>query len=512
MNFSRKTFLQSATIFAISATAVCFPFLLRRLLWPEGLTAWADNIFWPATGVNVAALLICGTRYWPVLLLNVLPAWLLLGHPPGGSFLGASANAVEAFVTAWALRRFGGFDGAFDRVRPVVVLLLASLIAPLVNTLTFPAYLVATGVIAPQDYGKALANWNLANGGAMLLLAPALVAVARRRWTFPQRHRAENVAWLVAGLVCGALALDAIFGHAGLNYAFLFFPFVIFVALRYGAAEVATSLAVVMVLIYALMVYHARDLPAAQMPAILWFLQAFCWALAATGLLVSALLRERHEADARARAGERFGLEASLREERARLQALRYQVNPHFLFNTLNSLRSTLPLSAPVPRGMIDALASYLRGTLEHADGDTVPLEHEVASIRGYLDIEKIRFGDELRIETDIEPATLRAAVPVFLLQPLVENAIRHGFETVKGVFHLRITARLDGNRLRIEVANSGEWVERSASSVRTGIGLENIRHRLRLLHGDQASFDRDASGGWVRFHIELPLTPCAAS
>lgn len=512
MSVTQHTFLRGLAFSAASAAAVCFPFLLRELLWPEGLVAWADNVFWPATGVNVAGLLILGTRFWPVLLLNALPAWLLLGHPLGGSLLGASTNAAEAVLAAWALRRFGGFDGTFDRMRPLVILLVVSFIAPLVNTLTFPAYLVATGALAPANYVKALANWNLANGDAMLLLTPFLVTLARRAWTRPARSPIELGAWAFGGLVCGGLALNAVFGGAELNYAFLLFPFVIFVALRHGVAEVSAALVGVMALVYALMVWHARELPTEQMPAILWFIQAFCWALSATGLLGAALIRERRVAAERARVGERRSLEANLREEQARLQALRYQVSPHFLFNALNSLRSTLPDSAPVPRNMIDALSTYLRGSLEHTDRDTLPLENELASIRGYLDIEKIRFGDELQIVFDIAPDTVRASVPVFLLQPLVENAIRHGFNSAQGTFHLRLAARRENDRLCIEVANSGDWVEPSASSGRTGLGLENIRRRLQLLHGASASLDRHTADGWVRFHIRLPFSLCVVS
>ena len=530
-------------IFLVSASAVCFPFFLRHFLWPEGLTAWADNIFWPATGVNTAALLLCGRRYWPVLLFNALPAWLLLSLPFGGSLLGASANAAEAWIAAWAVTRFGSPSSAcvthlsrapsFDHIRTVVVLLIASFVAPLTNTLTFPVYLVATGVLPAADFLKALGNLNLANGSALLLLTPALVALTQRPWIFPRRSAREVSVWLGLGLLGGAVALSAVFEGAGLNFAFLLFPFVIFVAARFGPKEVAASLAGVMALVYGVMVFHATRLPPAQMPAILWFLQAFCWVLAATGLLVAALVQERAAAEAATVAEQARTLEVSLREERARLDALRYQINPHFLFNALNSLRSTLPLSAPVSRDMITALAGYLRGTLDHSDADLTSIALELRSIENYLAIEKIRFGENLKVVIVSAPAADSLPIPVFLLQPLVENALRHGFETSRGVFYLHITSSiapaasaLDSSaagsttgasssssapaesQLVIEVANTGLW-RPPVADARPGLGLANIHRRLALLYGaTAASLTRaDTADGWVRFRITIPVS-----
>jgi two-component system LytT family sensor kinase len=182
---------------------------------------------------------------------------------------------------------------------------------------------------------------------------------------------------------------------------------------------------------------------------------------------------------------------------------LRYQINPHFLFNALNSIRAEMPLTLTKPREMLTDLAKYLRSTLDDSESDTIPLREEIGSVGNYLAIEQKRFGEMLWLSIQVEPAAEEVRVPVFLLQPLVENAIRHGLEGSKEPCDLRIRAALDSSRLKIEVANSGAWKE---SGERKGLGLENIRRRLELLYGPAASFVRVPEEGRVCFRIDLPL------
>jgi LytS/YehU family sensor histidine kinase len=243
----------------------------------------------------------------------------------------------------------------------------------------------------------------------------------------------------------------------------------------------------------------------ARIPAKVWFLQAFCWVLAATGLMVAALVRERSTAEQSVHEERDRRLEASLREEHARLETLRYQINPHFLFNALNSIRATIPLAETVPREMVTALSDYFRTTLTDPEADVMALRDEIASVEHYLAIEKQRFGDDLQVAVAIAPEVGEQMIPIFLIQPLVENAIHHGFSSPLGRMELMLGARAAGSDLVIEVANSGAWKERGPA-LRTGIGLDNIRRRLVLLHGDRARLDLSTDHGWVRAIITLPL------
>lgn len=479
--------------------------MVGQWLWPEGLTARAEHIFWPATAVNLAGLLLLGWRYFPWIWTGAPVAIFLLGQPVKFSLIGATGNVLEALLAYWIIRRFGRFTGRFNDTRSVIALLLASLIAPFICSLTAPTYLVYDGTFTSREFWMAVGNWSLANGAAMLLLVPFLISLFRGEWRV-RGQVIEAVIWGIALSIGAILTFGAVFEVRGLNFAFLSFPFVILVAVRFGPAETATALAVVMASIYLALSRHASVLLNEQVSEIIWFTQAFSWVLAATGMLVAALVFERRLAERRVANEQARILEVSLSEERARLAALRYQINPHFLFNALNSLRATFPLAAEVSREMVTELAGYLRSTLTRPDGDLARLHEEVDSIRHYLAIEQKRFGKDLVVEISIQPATEEILIPIFLLQPLVENAIRHGFMKSTRTLQLQISSRLEVDRLILKVANTGEWIEKTDRG-RPGLGLENIRQRLRLLYGEKSTFALMANDGWVQAQIELPAT-----
>ena len=208
-------------------------------------------------------------------------------------------------------------------------------------------------------------------------------------------------------------------------------------------------------------------------------------------------------------------LEIKLEEQKhllleARLDALQRQINPHFLFNTLNSIASLVRSKPELAREMTVKLANILRALLK--DHDTyVPLSHELRFTDDYLDIEVVRFGpDKLRVEKDIDPNTLEILVPSILLQPLIENSIKHGLEPRIHGGTVTLRSRLQGDRMSIEVADDGVGIgARSDSSLpRTGagIGMQNVRERLEVLYGSQARFTVVSNPGrGTLVSIELP-------
>ncbi|MGB6975459.1 MAG: histidine kinase [Terracidiphilus sp.] len=194
----------------------------------------------------------------------------------------------------------------------------------------------------------------------------------------------------------------------------------------------------------------------------------------------------------------------------ARLDALQRQINPHFLFNTLNSIASLVRVQPEMAREMTVKLANILRALLK--DHDTyVPLREELNFTDDYLDIEVVRFGPEkLRVEKEIDPRTLGVLVPSILLQPLIENSIKHGLEPRIHGGTVTVRSRLEGDRVWIEVADDGVgMVERPAGELKRtgeGIGMKNVQERLEVLYGNQARFEvesRPGRGTLVR--IELP-------
>jgi signal transduction histidine kinase len=200
-------------------------------------------------------------------------------------------------------------------------------------------------------------------------------------------------------------------------------------------------------------------------------------------------------------------LEKSFSE--ARLNALRMQLDPHFLFNALNTISSQVERDPKLARGMIEHLGDLLRLSLESKDRQEVPLAEEMAFLEHYLAIQKIRFGDHLRIETQIAPEVKYASVPCLFVQPLVENAIRHGISRRASGGTVIVSAHRDGNRLDIRVLDDGVglptgWTLENSS----GVGLSVTRQRVAGLYPDgETSFavNRRASGG-TEVEISLPL------
>ena len=210
-------------------------------------------------------------------------------------------------------------------------------------------------------------------------------------------------------------------------------------------------------------------------------------------------------------------VEMSLEEQKrllleARLDALQRQINPHFLFNTLNSIASLVRSKPELARQMTVKLANILRALLKDHDA-YVPLREELKFTDDYLDIEVVRFGAEkLRVEKEIDPRTLEMLVPSILLQPLIENSIKHGLEPRINGGTVTLRSRLEGDRVSIEVADDGVgMVGGPVSSLRrtgAGIGMKNVQERLEVLYGNQARFNVVSNPGrGTLVSIEFPAT-----
>jgi signal transduction histidine kinase len=202
-------------------------------------------------------------------------------------------------------------------------------------------------------------------------------------------------------------------------------------------------------------------------------------------------------------------LKAQLAE--ARLRVLKMQLHPHFLFNTLHSINSLVTEDPAGASQMITRLGDFLRLTLEHSERQFVTLAEEVEFLRSYLDIEQVRFQDRLTVEFDVEHAALSAEVPHLILQPLVENAIRHAVASRAGPARIRVAARRADGSLRLEVSDSGPGITAAASRPGAGVGLRNVRARLEQLYGGRHRFElANGDGGGLTVTLELPLDGAA--
>ena len=203
----------------------------------------------------------------------------------------------------------------------------------------------------------------------------------------------------------------------------------------------------------------------------------------------------------------------------AQLAMLRYQLNPHFLFNTLNSISTLVLLKQTEPaNAMLTRLSRFLRHTLVSQPGGTVTVAQEVETLKLYLDIERMRFEERLQTEFDIADEAAEACLPSLLLQPLVENAIKYAVSPLEEGAKISLTAQLSGSRLRLVVSDTGPGLKtpldatgtslpRSDSPDSTGVGLANIRNRLAQAYGENHLFEiRSPVQGGFMVIIEIPF------
>lgn len=229
-------------------------------------------------------------------------------------------------------------------------------------------------------------------------------------------------------------------------------------------------------------------------------------------LVYAALVGAYHAVEYRRRLHEREAAAAELRTRlaEAQLQSLREQLQPHFLFNTLNAV-SVLALKGETQSvvRMLSRLSELLRLTLDGAPGQQVTLRQELAVLERYVDIERVRFPDRLEVRVDAAPETHDALVPSLLLQPLVENAIRHGIAQTVGAGRVEVRAERRGGRLWMEVRDTGPGFAPGAQ--REGIGLANVRARLACLYDDESRFTlENAPEGGAVVTVEVPFRVAA--
>jgi hypothetical protein len=207
-------------------------------------------------------------------------------------------------------------------------------------------------------------------------------------------------------------------------------------------------------------------------------------------------LRQKERQLRRARAGERD----------AHMLALRYQLNPHFLFNTLNGISSLMIVGrTDEAEEMIDRLSSFLRSSLTADPRSLVRVDEEFEMLETYLDIESVRFGERLVTEMELPVDLADALVPPFLLQPIVENAMKYAVAPASRPVDVKVEAEEQAGQLVLRVTDDGEGCEGVASG--TGIGLANVRQRLRLRYGERASLDKHQDENGCRVEIRLPLS-----
>ena len=226
-----------------------------------------------------------------------------------------------------------------------------------------------------------------------------------------------------------------------------------------------------------------------------WFWFYFSWTAAYLALSYSITVQEQ----------ERHAAELSVKAQEAQVRALRYQINPHFLFNTLNAIAALVRDAPDRAEEMVVRLSDFFRRSLAVNPMEDLTLSEEVELQRLYLEIERTRFPDRLRFEVDLEEGTAQAKVPALLLQPLVENAVKHGVARSEAPTCIQIRGRAVGSVLEIVVENDSKGSGSSPNGEK--VGLRNVHDRLRSRFGDDSSFETaEVPGGGFRNTLRIPL------
>jgi two-component system, LytTR family, sensor kinase len=237
---------------------------------------------------------------------------------------------------------------------------------------------------------------------------------------------------------------------------------------------------------------HVRDYMYLTM---YWFWFYLSWTAAYLAYSYSITVQEQ----------ERHAAELAVKAQEAQVRALRYQINPHFLFNTLNAIAALVRDAPPKAEEMVVRLSDFFRRSLAVNPMEDLTLSEEVDLQRLYLEIERTRFPDRLRLDVALDPGSDEAMVPALLLQPLVENAVKHGVARSEGSTCIRIRARLDGPVLEIVVENDAR-AERPGSAGEK-VGLRNVAERLHSRFGQEASLTTgEIPGGGFRNTLRIPL------
>jgi two-component system LytT family sensor kinase len=206
---------------------------------------------------------------------------------------------------------------------------------------------------------------------------------------------------------------------------------------------------------------------------------------------------------------KRDALQSHALAHQAQLEMLRSQVNPHFLFNALNSIHALVRENPERARVAVEELSEFLRYSLTRSKVFDVPLSEEVEVLERYLALEKIRFEEKLAISIAVDPQAEQIHVPGFLLHPLLENSIKYGMQTSPMPLHVHVTAERTGSILRLLIANTGQWVDSGNDALRetgVGLGLNIVRQRLEQAFPGQYRFECQERNGWVENVIVIQL------
>ena len=455
---------------------------------------------WPSSGLALALLLLGGWRLFPSISLGTIAATQSFGDNLIFSLAGSLANTLESLLGWFLMVQIFGFSNSMTRVRDLLVLMLAG--APwgtMLSAILCTLGLVAAGSVKPTGIPLSSLLFWTGNVLGILVFTPLFLRLSQR-WKQGNLLGASagDLLWtviLIVVVVVGFGLKDT--AHTGLiPLAYLSFPLLVWLSFKWRR-DVTLALALVTVLMTAFTATGHGPLLRADPMATYAEMTIFITVYAISCLILMVAVEEGRESSA---AAVEHKL-SSVRKE-AELRGIRANLNPHFLFNSLNAIKSLIPEDPAKARMAVISLSDLLRTSLRLTKKERVTLREELTMIRSYLDLQRIRHEQRLDCSIDEDHSSLDCLIPPMLFHQLVENAIKHGVESSTESTPMRIRSALEGSSLLLSVENTG----RLDLGHESGLGLHSIREELSALYGDRAAFTlRESPNHSVVAEIRLP-------
>ena len=448
---------------------------------------------WPSSGLALALLLLGGWRLFPAITLGTIAATQTFGDNLIFSVAGSLANTIESLVGWFLMTRVFGFSNSLLTIRDIMVLMLAG--APwgtMVSAILCTLGLLATGDVKPEGVPLSAFLFWTGNVLGILIFTPLILRVCQR-WNEKALLKTtfKGIFWTAAlvGIVVFGFSMKDTAKNGYIPLAYLSFPLMVWLSFAWGR-DVTLALGLVTTMMTAFTVAGHGPLLRCNPSGTYAEMTIFIAVYAISCLVVMAAVEEGAQSS-------RLLLENRLSSARkeAELRSIRTNLNPHFLFNSLNTIKALVVNDAAKAQHAIVELSRLLRSSLRMTRSESVPLGEELSVIRAYLDLQTMRFESRLEASVIVGPETEQLAVPPMLLHQLVENAIKHGIEPSASGGVIRVETRLEKDRLLLIVCNTGS-VASHANGDSAGIGHSLIREELQALYGDAASFTIETRPG----------------
>jgi signal transduction histidine kinase len=458
-------------------------------------------LLWPAGGIALAAVILRGRGVLPGILIPLWISCMLSGFGIFLSLLLSLGTTASALLGAKLLQK-ASWNKNLSTTRDLILLLVLGGLLPMLANGFWKALLLILWKMIPAEFGVFNSigwTYGCANTTGVIILTPMILLATEGRFRWKSSSGVFNGILPVSCCFIAALIAFGIQSGGGLNrtvavLAYLPFPFLVWTALTRGLPAATTAILAIIVVAVAFTSRGMGPFSSATTLQGLWQYEVYISILTTMGLLLGL-------------GSEALRRVTALREEalsrEAELERVKAQLQPHFLFNCLTAIHSLISTDPGAARSGISSLTRLLRNSLDVSRERRIPLEKEMQIIRDTLALQKMRFEEGLTTSIEVPPEAESFPIAPMVIQPLVENAVKHGVSEGKG--NIRIAASVSGDWLDVTVTNTAP-PDVDPSSWKPGVGMASLKVRLLDTWGDRAKLSFAASpGGTVTAALRIP-------